>query len=314
LNILYLDPYSDTSYSKRYLYYEGLYNSLIKTNNVYLHRDLIKDYNEIKKEIPFRPDVAIFGLSWFEKHKYFDKINNLDVPCVCFIFKPAVDLQKKIDFCKINQIGLILTPHKQFEKFSEMADVPAKLFLYGFDPSIFKPRNLEKKYDIGFSGALHGSNHYPNGAFKNPDIRKKINDILNDLEGIKLFWKSTDVLETARIHNNVKYAETINKSKIWIATQAAYGDITPRYFEIMGSGTLLFCEKNDGRYRYIFKNRTNCIEFNSDLNNFLSLLNDLVENEQEIRNISSNGYSDAQQFHTWDARAKELISIIEGLI
>ena len=32
------------------------------------------DYNEIKKEIPFRPDVAIFGLSWFEKHKYFDKI------------------------------------------------------------------------------------------------------------------------------------------------------------------------------------------------------------------------------------------------
>ena len=314
MNILYLDPYSDTSYSKRYLYYEGLYNSLIKTNNVYLHRDLIKDYNEIKKEIQFRPDVAIFGLSWFEKHKYFDKINNLDIPSACFIFKPAVDLKKKIDFCKINQIDLILTPHNQFEKFSEMAGIPAKLFPYGFDPNIFKPRNLEKKYDIGFSGALHGSNHYPNGAFKNPDIRKKINDILNDLEGIKLFWKSTDVLETARIHNNVKYAETINKSKIWIATQAAYGDITPRYFEIMGSGTLLFCEKNDGRYRYIFKNRTNCIEFNSDLNNFLSLLNDLVENEQEIRNISSNGYSDAHQFHTWDARAKELISIIEGLI
>ena len=106
----------------------------------------------------------------------------------------------------------------------------------------------------------------------------------------------------------------INSSKIWIATQAAFGDITPRYFEILGSGTLLFCEKNDERYRSIFKNRTNCIEFKSDLSDFLSLLNDLVENEQEIRNISSNGYSDAQQFHTWDVRAKELISISEGLI
>ena len=103
MNILYLDPYSDTSYSKRYLYYEGLYNSLIKTINVYLHRDLIKDYNEIKKEIPFKPDVAIFGLSWFEKHKYFDKINNLDIPSVCFIFKPAADLQKNSIFVKLTK-------------------------------------------------------------------------------------------------------------------------------------------------------------------------------------------------------------------
>ena len=268
MNILYLDPYSDTSYSKRYLYYEGLYNSLIKTNNVYLHRDLIIDYNEIKRDIPFTPDVIIYGLSWFENHKYFDKIYNLDVPSACFIFKPVADLQKKIDFCKINQIGLILTPHNQFEKFSEMADVPAKLFPYGFDPSIFKPRDLEKNYDIGFSGALHGSNHYPNGAFKNPGIRKKINDILNDLEGINLFWKSTDVLETARIHDNVKYAETINKSKIWIATQAAYGDITPRYFEIMGSGTLLFCEENDTTYKSIFRDGENCFEFGNDLLDF----------------------------------------------
>ena len=103
MNILYLDPYSDTSYSKRYLYYEGLYNSLIKTNNVYLHRDLIKDYNEIKKEIPFTPDVAIFGLSWFEEHKYFDKINNLDIPSACFIFKPAADLQKNSIFVKLTK-------------------------------------------------------------------------------------------------------------------------------------------------------------------------------------------------------------------
>ena len=314
MNILYLDPYSDTSYSKRYLYYEGLYNSLIKTNNVYLHRDLIKDYNEIKKEIPFRPDVAIFGLSWFEKHKYFDKINNLDIPSACFIFKPAIDLQIKIDFCKINQIGLILTPHNQFEKFSEMADVPAKLFPYGFDPSIFKPRNLEKNYDIGFSGALHGANHYPIGAFKNPNIRKKINNLIKDIEGINLFWKSTDVLETARIHNNVKYAETINKSKIWIATQAAYGDITPRYFEIMGSGTLLFCEENDPTYKTIFRDGENCFEFGNDLLDFSDSLIQLINAPNKIKNICESAFQEAIQFHTWDIRAHELELLIMDII
>jgi spore maturation protein CgeB len=314
LNILYLDPYTDTPYSKRYLYYEGLYNSLIKRHDVFLFRKVIKDYNEIKKIIPFIPDVVIFGLSWFDQHKYFKKIKNLECTSICFIFKPSIHLKEKLEFCKINQVNLILTPHSQFKDYSEMVGISAKLFPYGFDSSIFKPRNLEKKYDIGFSGALHAAKFYPDGAFKNKNIRLKIHDLLKNINKINYFWKSTDVLESARIHDNIEYAETINYSKIWIATQAAFGDITPRYFEIMGSGALLFCEKNEGLYKSFFENRKNCIEFKSDLSNFLSLLNDLVENEQEIRNISSNGYSDAKQFHTWDVRAKELISIIEGLM
>ena len=67
----------------------------MKTNNVYLYRDLIVDYNAIKRVVPFTPDLIIFGLSWFEKHNYFDKISNLEIPSICFIFKPATDLQKK---------------------------------------------------------------------------------------------------------------------------------------------------------------------------------------------------------------------------
>jgi hypothetical protein len=314
LNILYLDPYSDTSYSKRYLYYEGLYNSLIKTNNVYLHRDLIVDYNAIKRDVPFTPDVILFGLSWFEKHQYFDKINNLDIPSVCFIFKPVVNLQKKIDFCKINQIDLILTPNHQFEKFSEMACVPAKLFPYGFDPAIFQPRNFKKKYDIGFSGALHGANHYSDGAFKNKNIRSKIHDLLKNINEINFFWKSTDVLETARIHDNIEYAETINSSKIWIATQAAYGEITPRYFEIMASGTLLFCEKNPVEYSHVFKDGYNCIEFDSSLDNFEYILIKLLKNPVLFNQVTQCGKIDAMWNQTWDVRASQFVSLVQEFL
>ena len=51
MNILYLDPYTDTPYSKRYLYYEGLYNSLIKRHDVFLFRKVIKDYKENPSEM-----------------------------------------------------------------------------------------------------------------------------------------------------------------------------------------------------------------------------------------------------------------------
>ena len=257
--------------------------------------------------------MVLFGLSWFEKHKYFDKIKNLDIPSVCFIYKAATDLQKKIDFCKINQIGLILTPHKQFEKFSKMADLPTRLFPYGFDPSIFKPRNLKKKYDIGFSGALHGANYYSNGAFKNPNIRSKIYDILKKDKGVRLFWKSTDVLETARIHDNVEYANMINQSNAWIATQAAYGDITPRYFEIMGSGSLLFCESNPIEYSHIFYNGRNCIEFDNTLNNLDEKINFIKKNKALIRQLTLRSSEDARINHTWDARALHIVSLIKEL-
>ena len=282
----------------------------MKTNNVYLYRDLIVDYNAMKRVVPFTPDLIIFGLSWFEKHNYFDKISNLEIPSICFIFEPATDLQKKIDFCKINQIDLILTPHYQFEKFSEMACLPAKLFPFGFDPAIFHPRNFKKKYDIGFSGALHGAKHYPDGAFKNKNIRSKIHDLLKSIDELNFFWNSTDVLETARIHNNIEYAKTINSSKIWIATQAAYGDITPRYFEVMGSGNLLFCEENPSEYNNILRNDINCIEFKNSLQDFVKKLNDILKNQDKLMQIAKQACIEAHAKHTWDNRSYQLIELI----
>ena len=53
MKILYADPYSDTPYSKRYLYYEGLYHALTKNHDVLLYRDCFTDYNNIKNDIPF---------------------------------------------------------------------------------------------------------------------------------------------------------------------------------------------------------------------------------------------------------------------
>jgi len=314
LNILYLDPYCKTPYSKQYLYYEGLYNSLIKKHNVFLYRDLFINYKDIKNIMPFTPDIVIFGLSWFGKHKFFKKIKNLVFPKICFIFKPSIDLIEKLEFCKINQVNLILSSHTQFEEYSKLTSIPAKLFPYGFDPDFFKKRNLNKVYQVGFSGALHQSCYYPSGAFANNNIRQKIYDKIQSISSIDYFWKSSDKFEIGRVHDNLKYAKTINQSKIWIATKAAFGDITPRYFEILGSGTLLLCEENNKHYKNIFINEQNCIEFKSDLSDFLFVFKNLQKNIEKINKISNQGFTDASQFHTWDNRAKELMVIVEGVI
>ncbi len=185
------------------------------------------------------------------------------------------------------------------------------LFPYGFDPNIFYPRNLEKTYDFGFSGALHAENNYPIGAFKNPNIRQKALRLLKTINHLNYFWKSTDNFDTARIHDNTEYAETINKSKIWMATQAAFGDITPRYFEVMGSGSLLFCEENPLEYKNIFKNNVNCIEFNNSLKNFVNQINNTLTNDGRLLKMINRASEEAHQKHTWDKRSDKLIRLIE---
>ena len=165
-------------------------------------------------------------------------------------------------------------------------------------------------YDLGFSGAMHNSLHYPRGAFNNPNIRSKIHSIILNETDISSFWKSSDIFETARIHNNIEYATTINKSKSWLATQAAFGDITPRYFEVMGSGTLLFCEKNPIEYEEIFKNNINCIEFNSSLNNFLSEIKKVINDTNHCTKIVTQAINESHDKHTWEKRSEQLLGHI----
>ena len=310
MKILYVDPYSDTPYSKNYLYYEGLYNALKETHEVSLYRECFTDYNKIKNQIPFIPDVVLFGLSWFEKHRYFKKIKNLDIFKICYLFKPSQDFDEKKHFCKVNEIDLIITPHTFLNELENELNTKVALFPYGFDANIFYPRDLEKVYEFGFSGALHNENNYPDGAFMNPNIRQKAYDLLNSMNHLNYFWKSTDTLETARIHDNIDYAKTINKSKIWMATQAAYGDITPRYFEVMGSGSLLFCEENPLEYEKIFKNNINCMEFKNSLEDFVRELNKILSNEDALLKIIAQACKEAHENHTWDQRASQLIELV----
>ena len=210
----------------------------------------------------------------------------------------------------MNEVDLIITPHTSLQDLEKKINTEVMLFPYGFDSNVFYPRNFDKIYDFGFSGALHAYNNYPEGSFKNPNIRQKAYKILKSLDNFILFWKSTDDFDTARIHDNIEYAETVNKSKIWMATQAAFGDITPRYFEVMGSGSLLFCEKNPPEYKNIFKSNFNCVEFKSSLNNFANQLCEILNNDNLLFKIISQASKEAHQKHTWDVRADELVDII----
>lgn len=310
MKILYIDPVINTATSANYKYYEELYRQLKHSEKVVLYGGIPRDFYELYMTLDMKPDFALFGLGWFE-HKYFESISNIDIPTACLLFKPQNDLEQKLNFCKINNIDVILTPVPNCKEYAELTNIRTELFPYGFDPQVFKRRNIEKIYDVGFSGALHESKYYPVGSFVEENIRTKIGKILSEKEGISVFWSSNDS-KPSRIPDYEQYAKTINSSKIWIATQAAFGDITPRFYEVVGSGTLLFCQEIPECYRNIFVSGKNCVEFKSDLSDFEEKLDYYLSNERETQKIIENAIIDFQKY-TWNRRADHLLKIVNDL-
>jgi glycosyltransferase involved in cell wall biosynthesis len=312
MKILYLDPTIKSSTSQNYKYYDGVYDELIKICQVHLCREPVTNLYDYISKTNFQPDAVVFGLGWFN-HGYFGVVKNLNVPSVCILFKPQNNLRDKLKFCIYNNINRILTPIPQYKKYEKATGIKTELFPYGFDPEIFKSREIEKEYDIGFSGALHENKHYPTGAFKTKNLRTKIGEALQQEDNLDVFWYSSDD-RPSRIPSYEQYAKVINSSHAWIATAAAFGDITPRYYEVAASNTLLLCQRVEREYEHIFTDGINCVQFDPDLNNFANVVKWIKNNPIEVSKITTTATQDFLTNHTWENRAKKLIQTIQGIL
>jgi len=305
-NILYIDPVVHSPISEKYKYYDGIFDSL---DEAFLYRGVPTDLQVLIDGIDFVPDAVVFGLGWFN-HKSYKKIENINIPSVCMLFKPQNSLDEKLNFCTNNNIDVILTPIPQYKKYEEKTGIRTILFPYGFDPKVFANRKIKKEYDIGFSGALHQSSLYPDGSFRTVNIRKEIGIILSSIPLARVFWRSSDNAATAYIDDIGEYADTIGKSRMWIATQAAYGDITPRFYEVLASGALLLCPGIPEEYSHLLVHGHNCVEFSDDLSDLEEKIRYYVANPDEAEKISSAAANYFRDNHTWNHRANMLYNIL----
>ena len=313
MKVLYIDPFVNTPYSKKYSYYDDLYKELKKICDCFLYQK--KYFKEI--DIPlkecfnkgFLPDIIFFGIGWFNLEKsIFNQnlgLDNIDIPCIGYFFKAQNHLYEKLNFIKLNNFNLMMSAPPKCKYYEKISGIKFKLLPLGANPKKFYNREMRKKYDIGFSGALHDNKHYVEGSFKTSNIRRRAQKILSEQKGITSFLNGSDNANN-RINSTVEYAKRINKSKIWLATLAPQEEVTPRYFEIGMSKTLLFCSEIPDEYSSILKDNLNCIVFKNDLSNFLDKFYYCLNNFHECQKIIEYSYYDFHRNHTWEVRAKSL--------
>jgi len=240
------------------------------------------------------PDVVVYGPTWLNKPRSFTL--KPGIPRICFVHKIGLQWRRKENFLRHCDVVL-----------SSVPKLPIKhtLFKYAVDPVIFN-RGGEKVFDFGFSGALHEAKLYPPGTFSNENLRPCIQGLARQQSDLSCFLNGSDSIKP-RIKTYEAYADTIAKSKTWLATTGPNGDIGPRYYEVMASGTLLLCDEPPEEYKDTFRDKDNCVYITKD--NFVEKLRYYLEHEDEMERIIDTAYRDCMENHTWETRARELLDI-----
>jgi len=304
--------YADAN--RGYLYYTDLYKSLCKLANVKVITGPQNSKSFRIDKLDRSSDALIFGLGWMSQSdpNIYGKmlgLRQLKMPVVCLLHKPQNLLKHKLRFCKTNHINLLVYSQKEYKRYGKIAGVPAMQSWMAGDQMIYKDRGIPKIYDFGFSGALHGGNKIK-GRTRN--LRSRIQALVKARPGLKLFWNGSDSV-APRIKSVKAYARRINQCKIWLTTTGPLEDISPRYFEIGLSKTLIFCNRMGvEHYNNVFRDGENCVMFKNDLSDFNSKLTHYLNRDAERQAIIDTAYNEFISAHTWDCRAAELIGRIQS--
>jgi len=318
MRVLYIDPAVHSPKSQTYQHYNYLYDQFSTLAECYLYRDEnMTSIVDALRICPQKPDLIYFGMGWFAlKEVAFEKNFNLDkvgIPSVGYLFKPQNFLAEKLKFLKMNGFSEIVTSVPLTEAYQKETGISCRLLPQAADAAVFYDRQEEKKYDIGFSGALHDNKLYVEGALKTINIRSRLQELLKEQPDITTFLNGSD--STApRIPSYDEYARKIHQCRMWLATPAPFEEVTGRYYEIGMSKTLLLCSEIKEEYKNDLQDGVNCVEFKDDLSDFLEKFYYYLNNWEESEKIIQTAHDDFHQKHTWENRAKLLYSYMEELI
>lgn len=312
--IFYLEP---TWGNSIYAYYFGTIKEIMRIGwDVKIITKKIKSVIELK-EIGLRDDdVIIFGYGWIGSdylHEIYG-IEELKNKKICFFHKLQNNYAQKVLFIKNSQIDLILSSTPKTKTIKEDTNINTVLFPYGFDHRLFGTNpNKTKRFDIGFSGALHKTNNYEKDTeFSSHNLRHRAQEKISKYFAGKKFMNGADTLWN-RIKSERSYSNILQKSKIWLSTTGPMFDMSARYFQVAGSSSICLSDEIPKEYENIFIKDQNVLVFRKDCSDILDTIANALEDSKKLKAMAIFSRNDALKNHTYKKRGEQLCNLIEKI-
>jgi len=230
----------------------------------------IHDFQEILANLPlnWKPDLLIF---WRPEYEYLPlNIEKVNFPIVAVVGDWYLGLDHVLlsrhlfDHIFTDFQGLEILQNNGYDQCSYFP-------MWGYDPTLHKFSEKEKKIDISFVGKLNHETHH---------------------ERSKWLYRLTQLSEKYRVAIisgvfREDYVEILNQSKITF-NYAIKHELNMRSYEALACKSLLFNESENLESRALLEDKKDCIYYDED--NFEELISYYLENEIERNEIINSGY------------------------
>ena len=212
--------------------------------------------------------------------------------------KEYAALDKKLQWIKDIRPVAAFTVHHDYEKYSQITQVPFYQVPFAVNENVFKKfEDEEYDCDFGFSGVVRPE--------QTNDWRAKIIEKSRD-------WNDINFSFSQHKHDTLEsYARRLNRAKAWLSTTGPADLVGTRYYEVAALGTtLLVCNRFDKVYDGIFEEDKHCIMFDS-LDELEQKIRHYTNNDKERMRIVDQAKHHVLSKHTWFHRAEKITRILQ---
>jgi spore maturation protein CgeB len=204
--------------------------------------------------------------------------------------------------------------YKKFDPKFYQKNLTTQIYHYPWftDLNLYRPQE-EKEWDVIFLGSW-GKRVYPlrNRIVKDlPKLskKKKWRCLIKGRPPGETTKRNINALKKDGYLVGDKYSDIIARSKIFIFGNSIFDYPLSKYFEIMGSRTLVMADKPQTVEDLHFIPGVNFIEINSDT--WKEKLEYYLEDDNERERVAQNGYDTVLRYHSSKIRAKNLLSYLK---
>lgn len=315
-------------------YHHDINLAFMKRGNCYLYGERYPGYNlkdtidDVISKSPFSKnniDLIVVGTFWENQDEDIEEsdphpninLKKLDIPKVFFLNKEYKKLEQKLEYAKENRFDLVCTVLHNYKDWAEQTGLNFIQLPFSVNLDRFNDFKLPKRYDFGFTGALHKNYtdirlRIKKKLFKD-FVRSNPKLLCNEFKKYNIFWsewKAKNILRRFSSLSRTKYPKFLNSFKVFLSTPGPINIIGTRYFECMATKTLLLCPESK-YYNDLFKNRYNCLTFKKDLSDLKEKLDYILLNDSERNRITENAYQDVINNHNYDKRIEKVLRILK---
>ncbi|MBU8741300.1 glycosyltransferase [Bacillus licheniformis] len=269
---------------------------------------------DILDKIQFRPDFIFhYDIAYgFSLSPNIRGLKDTNIPTGAFVIDSHFNKQIRSSYFEDNQIDLIFSVTKEhfLNEYPQYKD-KFRWVPWAVDPEIFKDWKLKKTIDYLLMGLVHeGNKRYPpKGKYL---FREAVLQTMKHEEGFVHHPHPgnviTDEEEIKQAFLNEKYAQELNRAKIFFTCGSALRYPLLKFFEAPACRTLLLAEPNQDIFDLGFKDGTHFIA--CEVEDFYDKAKYYLQNKKERQRITDNGYRLVHSQHTYHARAQEIVDTI----